>query len=174
MPLKKKDKAALKRAKDLAKKIEEALGELDEDENPLLPEWFKELNKLKKKIEEAQENPETMDGDKVKDIVTDLIMFIPEQLPLPKPLKEALRKIAEYIGLLLGAAWNFAQKTAWNRFIKRLRFAPRPLKEEDIRKAAREAAPTSGTERWILAQWKLQQLKLAKKADKKQAKQAVE
>lgn len=170
MPIKKEDKAALKRAKDLAKKIEEALGELNEDENPLLPKWLKELNKLKKKIKKAQKNPETLDGDKVKDIVTDLIMFIPKQLPLPKPLIKALEVIAKYIGLLLGAAWGFAQEIAWGRFEKCLEGAPKPLTEETVRKCAKGSSWDKDTERWVLAQWKLRQLELIEKSDKKETK----
>ncbi|MSQ36016.1 MAG: hypothetical protein EXR63_02570 [Dehalococcoidia bacterium] len=83
--------------------ITEALGEVKEGVEQA-EELTEQLDGLTQRIKDAQQNPDSLNADTYADLALDLIMVIPDNLPLPDRAKKALRAVGAVLAAFIQGA----------------------------------------------------------------------
>ena len=139
--------AKLKELQDAVDAIKEAIEEGQEAvEN--IEEVTEQLEELTDRINDARDNPESLDAEGYGDLVRDLIMVVPDNLPLPDKAKQAIGLLAEVVAAFIQGAVGIALSLLARRFRDNLRSGMTP--EE----AAQASSNTRMEQAWLLLQYK--------------------
>ncbi|MDA0350733.1 MAG: hypothetical protein O3A10_00805 [Chloroflexi bacterium] len=125
---------AIKEAQEAAEGVEDIADQLDE---------------LTRRIDEARDDPDALDADTYADLALDLMLVIPNNLPLPDAAKKAIEAVASAIAAFIQGATGLALSLLARRFRDHLKAGMTP--EE----AARAATNTKAERSWLLTQFRL-------------------
>src|SRR3990172_7003230 len=92
---------ALDKLEELAGQVREAMETTEATE-----EQLEKLDELVQRIKDAREDPQALNGETYGQLAVDLIMLVPENLPIPEHIKRGLEAAAKVLGALLGAAMD--------------------------------------------------------------------
>jgi hypothetical protein len=140
--------AELDQLDELVDGLKEVKEGLDEAE-----EFGDKLDELKGRIQDARDNPESLSGEVYGQLAVDIIMIVPEQLPLPEPVQKVIENVGKAIGLLLGAAVESSL------FSSRTRFRQLVESGMDLQEAAEQSAPTKQQQLYLIWVWKTGKMK---------------
>lgn len=131
-------------------KLEEAIDAIKEAQESAegIADITEQLDALTGRINEARENPDSLNADTYADLALDLMLVIPNNLPLPDAAKKAIEALASVIASFIQGATGLALTLLAKRFRELLRTGMTP---ED---AAKTAANGKAEQSWLLAQYR--------------------
>ncbi len=124
---------AIKEAYESAEGIEDITGKLDE---------------LTGRINAARENPDSLDADTFAELARDLMLVIPNNLPLPDAAKKAIEVLATVLASFIQGAMGIALSAVARRFRQALKAGTPP------EQAAKDSAQDPAVQAWLLAQYR--------------------
>jgi hypothetical protein len=132
-------------------KLQEALDAVQEaqDAADTIDDITDQLSDLQDRLDDARTNPASLDADTYADLALDLMLVIPNNLPLPEGAKKAIEALASVLASFIQGATGLALTLLARRFRQALQT------EESPQEAARVAAGTRAEQSWLLTQYRL-------------------
>jgi len=101
---------------DLIKAVKKAVETGEE-----IADTIDELDELQARIEAIREDPELQNGEAYAELFVDIAMLIPDNMPIPPAVKEALRAALTLLGKFFGWYVDLAYGNRWREFKKKIK-----------------------------------------------------
>jgi len=141
--------------------VEEAIDQAED-----IADLSDELLDLNRRIDEAREDPDSLDPDVYADLALDIMLVIPNDLPLPEAAKKTLELVASALTSFIQGAQGLALTLLARRFRDLLKTGMSP------QEAAKNATLLKPEQGWLLTQYRLGKVTAA--GDTRETKGAVE
>jgi hypothetical protein len=112
-----------------------------------------QLDDLSSRIEAARSDPNALDANTYADLALDMMLLVPNELPLPEASKKLVEAVAAGVGAFIQGATSMSLTLAGRSFRTQLQ----AMSPEE---AARLATVDPTTQKWLLAQYRLGKLTL--------------